>query len=319
MTSQDTPQKQVIVGMPVYNGNQWVKQAIESLVSQDYENIKIIISDDCSNDETPEICKRYSDEYDNIEFSVNTENLGGLRNLIKILDQCDSEYFVWASQDDYWDDNFVSTLVSKLEDNPDFVLASGNVEIIPLDGSSYTINFEGYRNPERLNQYFLIASLLLPVLFGAWLKNNIFIHGVVRTSVLKKCFELLNDVPGQDRVYILFSILQGHWGYIDELLYHRRAGTGELVRESKEFDTVQEKDKSHLTPLIDAWLMVIGVWKIENVKIRVKFYTYFVISLYIFSMYTKKLKRHVVGANVLKRLLPNSLYNRLRLVAKKII
>ena len=317
MISPNSSIPEVTIGLPVYNGAQWLEQAIESLLAQDYENFKIIISDDCSDDETPDICSSYSDQYNNIDFSVNKKNLGGDRNLIKILSNCESDYFVWASQDDYWHKDFLSTLVSKLEEDNKLVLASGNVEIIRMDESSYVLDFLGYWNPENLNQYLLVAALLLPVSYGNWLKTNLFIHGVIRTSVLKKSFDLLVDEVCQDRTYILFTILQGRWGYVDKLLYYRRAGTGELVRDSQEFNIIQEKTKSHLTILADAWLMTIGVWKIENVNILIKLNTYFMIVLYIFSMYTKKIKRRLLGTNVLKRMLPNSLYNRIRLVINK--
>ena len=130
MISPNSSIPEVTIGLPVYNGAQWLEQAIESLLAQDYENFKIIISDDCSDDETPDICSSYSDQYNNIDFSVNKKNLGGDRNLIKILSNCESDYFVWASQDDYWHKDFLSTLVSKLEEDNKLVLASGNVEII---------------------------------------------------------------------------------------------------------------------------------------------------------------------------------------------
>jgi len=311
MTSKNPTLAEVTIGMPVFNGAQWVERAIESLVMQDYDNIKIIISDDSSDDGTQNICKKYSDNYNNIEFSINEENLGGFFNLKKILNQCESEYFVWASQDDYWEPDFVSTLVSKLEENKDLVLASGNIELIRLDGSSIVMDFLGYWNPERLNQYLLILALLLPVSFGYFLKTNLFIHGVVRTSVLKKCFESVIGVPGHDRIYILFSILQGRWGYVDKLLYHRRVGTGTLLRDSKDIDLVRIQQESPFVPLINAWQMCFGIFKIENSNLFLKVYSLLVVFPYVLSVYMQKIRAFIVQS-VLKRILPIKLYNGMR-------
>ena len=301
-------QPTVTIGLPVYNGEQWVEQALDSLVSQDYQNISIVISDDCSDDNTPSICKRYSKKNGNISFAINNQNLGGQWNLVKILEQCDSEYFVWACQDAYWEPDFISTLVSKLEENKGLVLASGSIEMINLDGSTYDMRFSGRRNPERMNQYVLIASLLLPVSYGSWMKNNLFLHGVVRTSVLKKCFELLDGVAGQDRVYILFSMLQGGWGYIDKNLYHRRIGTGGGVREKKTSDLIRIKQESQFAPLVNAWQMYLYDNIKDNILLRLKLFTYFTILLYVVSMYLKKVKRFFFGTDVLKKILPSSMY-----------
>ena len=55
----------VTIGLPVYNGEQWINQAIDSLIDQDYENIEIVIADDQSTDNTAKICKKYSKIYSN--------------------------------------------------------------------------------------------------------------------------------------------------------------------------------------------------------------------------------------------------------------
>ena len=178
----------VSIGLPVYNGEQWIRQALESLVSQDYENIEIMIADDKSTDNTPIICKEYSEKYDNIRFSINIKNLGGNGNIREILNHSFGKYFIWASQDDYWESSFVSILVKKLEADKRMVLSSGNIEMLNMDGSSYFLIFKGKWNPENLSQRQMIASLLLPVNYGRWIKNNVFIHGVIRTSALKIVF-----------------------------------------------------------------------------------------------------------------------------------
>ena len=86
MTTKEIQSPEVIIALPVYNGALWLNQALDSLVSQDYESFKIIISDDCSEDETESICESYAKKYENIFFTRNDNNLGGSGNLLKILD-----------------------------------------------------------------------------------------------------------------------------------------------------------------------------------------------------------------------------------------
>ena len=102
---------QVIIALPVYQGENYLKWAIESLLNQTYKNYKLIICDDASTDKTNEICKFYQERYPNIKYSRNPINLGAQENLLKILNNCESEYFVWASQDDYWDKDYLLMLI----------------------------------------------------------------------------------------------------------------------------------------------------------------------------------------------------------------
>jgi glycosyltransferase involved in cell wall biosynthesis len=302
----------VTIGLPVYNGEQWINQAIDSLIDQDYENIEIVIADDQSTDNTAKICKKYSKIYDNVIFNINKENLGGQGNLFHILEKCSSEYFVWGSQDDFWKNNYVSSLVKKLEKDKDMVLASGNIEMINMDGSSYIINFAGKWDPEKLNQYQLITSLLLPVDYGKWIKNNLFLHGVIRTSSLKKCFEVFPGVAGHDRSFILFLILQGGWGYVDEVLYHRRTGVGELIRKAAPNDKINKLGQNKLLPFISAKQMLVGLSGMLSINFSIKLYCFVIIVAYVISLYLVQMKRVLFGVNFLKRMLPIKWYNFIR-------
>ena len=49
----------VSIALPVYNGEKWLEQAISTLIKQSYENVEIIIADDCSSDNSQEICEQY--------------------------------------------------------------------------------------------------------------------------------------------------------------------------------------------------------------------------------------------------------------------
>ena len=114
----------VSIALPVYNGEKWLEQAIRTLIKQSYENLEIIIADDCSSDNSQKICEKFASRYSQITFIKNETNLGAQGNFRKILHLCSGKYITYACQDDYWDENFISYLVEKLESNNSAVLAA---------------------------------------------------------------------------------------------------------------------------------------------------------------------------------------------------
>ena len=306
----------VTVALPVYNGEEFVAQSIKSLLAQDYENKEIVIVDDVSTDKTVEICRYYSDRYEEISFCVNTRNLGGNGNFRQILERCDSEYIVWASQDDYWHPKFISSLVAKLDRDQNLSIAGSNVVLIEPNGVA-TLSFAGKWDPEFLTRYWLVWALIVPVSSSGWLKTNLFIHGVVRTRILKECFQLLIGEGGHDRVYILFSILKGGWGYLNENLYFRRKNTGLELRESKPKDQILEAQFLIAAPIINGLKMSWGVFLIKDVSRSLRLFTFFCIVLYIIFSYLSILKRAL--RFVMKLVLPNSVFESAQTVYRKLL
>ena len=70
----------VSFGLPVYNGERYLEEAIESILAQTFEDFELVISDNASTDGTEEICRRYADKDDRIRYSRNTTNIGGMNN-----------------------------------------------------------------------------------------------------------------------------------------------------------------------------------------------------------------------------------------------
>ena len=128
-----TKSKKVTILLPVFQGERFVAQAIESLLNQTYDDYIIIIADDASTDNTPEICKNYCKQNKNIIYKKNKINLGGQDNFLNLLREVETEYVVWASQDDYWHERFLEILVGQLEKNMNFSLAFSAIQLIDRD------------------------------------------------------------------------------------------------------------------------------------------------------------------------------------------
>lgn len=119
----------ISVYIPVYNRERYIAQCIESVLAQDYENIEVIISDNCSTDGTADIIKSFL--YDKrIRFYQNDSNLGMYRNSQIALNYADGDYVAYLSSDDYWDDKtYLSQAADKISKINDLVMFCGGKKV----------------------------------------------------------------------------------------------------------------------------------------------------------------------------------------------
>lgn len=106
----------VSIAMATYNGEKFVEQQIQSLLAQDYPNLEIVISDDCSQDRTWEILEHYASIDDRIRLLPRTVNLGYVKNFVRVFSECKGELISPCDQDDIWYPNKTSRLVEEMGD-----------------------------------------------------------------------------------------------------------------------------------------------------------------------------------------------------------
>src|SRR6185437_5892161 len=87
----------VTVGLPVYNGARHLPSALAGLAAQTYTDLEIVISDNCSTDETEEICRAFAAEDDRVRYIRRTENRGAAWNFNSVVTETSSPYFKWAA------------------------------------------------------------------------------------------------------------------------------------------------------------------------------------------------------------------------------
>lgn len=93
----------VSVFLPTYNQENFIADAIDSVLNQDYENLEIVVGDDCSQDKTWEIVKKYQHEYPDIFKTFRNEvNLGITGNCNEVLKRCTGKYIAFHAGDDVW-------------------------------------------------------------------------------------------------------------------------------------------------------------------------------------------------------------------------
>lgn len=112
----------VSIGVPVFNGGTGLAGALDSLLAQDYHNLEIIISDNGSTDNTPEICEKYVLKDQRVKYFRSEKNRGVIWNFNRVFELSSGPYFMWAAHDDQRERFFVSACVEKLEQCPEAVL-----------------------------------------------------------------------------------------------------------------------------------------------------------------------------------------------------
>lgn len=115
----------VNIGLPVFNGQEKVERALYSILNQTYRNIRVLISDNASTDNTRAICERICAEDARVSYVRQSVNLGPTANFNAVLDLARGDYFMWLGHDDWLSERFVEVCVKTLDENPVISLACG--------------------------------------------------------------------------------------------------------------------------------------------------------------------------------------------------
>ena len=105
----------VSIGLPVYNGEKFLKKRIDNILNQTHQNIELIISDNHSNDRTSEICKRYESKDIRIKYYFQEKQIPITKNFGFVLAKSTGKYFAWASIDDILESTFIEKNLRILE------------------------------------------------------------------------------------------------------------------------------------------------------------------------------------------------------------
>lgn len=215
----------VSIGMPVYNGEKYIRRALDSLLGQTYKNFELMISDNASTDETKEICEEYAKRNKRIKYIRQKENMGGANNFNFVLEQATGEYFVWASHDDIWEPCFISELVELLRTNPVAVLAFCHFDNIDIHGMHV-------RSYPKINRLFSARTRLGRAHHFMWSKGRDgkanLICGVMQTSVIQAVggFPFNLGEYGIDILMVFRLTLIGDFIMSNQLLFHKRLVPG---------------------------------------------------------------------------------------------
>jgi glycosyltransferase involved in cell wall biosynthesis len=179
MAGISTPR--VSIGMPVWNGADFLPEAIDSLLAQTFDDFELIICDNASADATEAICRERMRDDPRIRYYRNDRNIGLQANTQKVLDLATAPYFMWASHDDLWDPSYLAVMVSELDRDDRFVLAGSNAASIDEHGRLRR-QYDNWSLYSPASRYARARRLICEPPQGG---HSTLIFGLMRTQVIR--------------------------------------------------------------------------------------------------------------------------------------
>lgn len=125
----------VSIIMPVYNGEKYLEEAIQSILLQTFQDWELWLVNDCSTDSSLKIMEKYAGENDKIQIITNPENYQLPRSLNIGFRHARGTYLTWTSDDNFYQPDAVEVMVRELENHPDYGLVCCDVDYLFEDGS----------------------------------------------------------------------------------------------------------------------------------------------------------------------------------------
>ncbi|MEV0091295.1 glycosyltransferase [Streptomyces sp. NPDC050738] len=208
-----TARPRLSIGLPVYNGEEYLAESFDALLGQTFEDFELVVSDNASTDGTEEICHKYAAQDSRIRYLRLPRNIGATPNHNRVFDECRGELFKWASHDDLYARDLLRRCIEALDEQPDVILAHSDQAIIDGAGQvtvpyEYTLDTGSPHAPERFR------SLLFE-------PGGDDFYGVIRADVLRRV-KPLDSYHHADRTFVAEIALHGRFHQVPELLYFRR-------------------------------------------------------------------------------------------------
>ncbi len=211
-------QPRLSIGLPVFNGEDYLEEALEALLGQTYEDFELIVSDNASTDSTAGICHSYKKRDSRIRYFRQTTNIGIAPNHNFVFQQARGEFFKSASHDDLYARDLVERCIAALDEQPAVVLAHSWSALIDPAGVvthlvDYPVATSSPRAPDRFRS----------MLFDGWGDDE---GGVVRLAVLRRTARH-GSYHFADRTFTAELGLHGPFHVTPERLYFRRYHPGQ--------------------------------------------------------------------------------------------
>lgn len=256
----------VSIGMPVWNGESFLYQAIESLLSQDYANIELIILDNLSTDKTAEICRNFAIQDNRVQYILDNEHRDVSNAFHKIASLVKGEYFMVGNDDDVYEPTYITTLMKILLGNPDIGLAYSGCNSILTDGTIRPSIWKWRLTKESstLNnfvQYFFKRNPI-PICFGI-MKTNLHREG------LKFFYRPDSWGWNHDNLYMLRILSLTKVDSINEPLFFYRERNRDILYEKR-----GQRD-SGKSKIISIWQTCLHQINVSGVAFRILYISSF--------------------------------------------
>jgi glycosyltransferase involved in cell wall biosynthesis len=205
------------IGLPVYNGQNYVSESLDSLLAQTYSDFELIISDNASADGTEEICRDYAARDRRIRYVRQPVNIGAAPNHNYLVEAARGRFFKWAAHDDLFAPKLVERCIEALEDRPELILVHAYMGIVDEHGK--TLEIYDYRlatDSPRASERF--RSLMFT-------DGGDDFYGVIRTEVMRRIAPH-DSYHNAGRKLVAEMSLYGPFYQVPEVMFWRREHPG---------------------------------------------------------------------------------------------
>lgn len=235
----------ISVGLPVFNGERYLEEALDSILTQSETDIEVVISDNASTDRTQEIVQDCLRRDSRVRVEIQATNRGAAFNYNRVFELSRSPYFRWAAADDIWHRDLLSECLEVLESRPDVALAYPKTELVDAYGdylSFYEDNLCLMHDSPMMRACRFVRNInLCSAVFG--------LH---RRSALERS-SLIQSFAGSDAVLLFQTALSGKIFEVPRPLFQRRVHSGASHEASKSADDIQawfDPSKSRSTRIL---------------------------------------------------------------------
>jgi glycosyltransferase involved in cell wall biosynthesis len=213
----------VSVGLPVYNGENYIVEAVRSVLDQTVDDLELIIQDNASTDRTGDICRELQAQDNRIRYFRNPRNLGAAPNYNLAYSMARGRYFKWLAHDDRLQPSYLEATTAALETRPDAVLCNTVVRYIDESGEELGLYDSGLARADVASPAARFASLVLSS------HSCVDFFGVIRRSAMKRSL-LHGSFHGADRAFLAQMALRGAFVQLREPLVEMREHGGRYTR-----------------------------------------------------------------------------------------
>lgn len=208
----------VTIGMPLYNAQRHLREALESILAQSYANFELVISDNGSSDGTELICQAVAARDERVSYHRSARNLGAVWNFNRVFELAQGDYFMWAAHDDLRAPQYLSSCVAAMEAHPEAVLCCTEIAFIDEDGKPVEpwTDLNGIR-PVGATVRVRLSSIARARYWWDY-------YGLIRTRVLAQT-RRAQPVWGFDVVVLMELCLRGPVLLVPEKLFCYRVNT----------------------------------------------------------------------------------------------
>ena len=209
-----TTTPRVTIGLPIYNGQNYLAETMDSLLAQTFRDFELVISDNASTDGTEAICRDYAARDPRVRYHRNEVNVGASANYNRTFELGRGQYFKWAAHDDLLAPTFLERCVEALDRDPAVVLAYTQAKAIDDKGQVVKVypgkhHFNAPTPRERFYEFVLDPHPVVAV------------FGLMRRDALART-RLIGQYAGSDRPLLSEMSLLGKFHEVPEHLFFYR-------------------------------------------------------------------------------------------------